>query len=93
MDHTNHHIEYVRIGDVIRATPPHALLRVELVEQDAADCQVMFDGETPIVFRVRKPHDCSLAQEACDLVSAIYWSRARVIEGSTPGRYTIQGGP
>ena len=82
-------VVFIRTQDVLVAEQPSAVLRIELVDVDAADCTIRFDGETPINIRVLKPHDRSLPEEASDVCAAVYWSRRRVIEGLTPGPVSI----
>lgn len=70
-------LSFTHSGDVLLSRPAHAELRVELVDDDLADCAVRFKGETPINFAARRPHDKPLKVEATQLCAAIYWSRLR----------------
>lgn len=81
-------ITYTQSKDVLTATPPHARLRIELThdaEFSTAGCSLAWEGDTPINFTVRKPHDRTIEAEATDVLAAVYWSRARAGTGEPPG--------
>jgi hypothetical protein len=85
-------IVYTHSKDVMRATPPHAELHIELthdVDLSRAACSLKWKDDTIIRFTVHKPHDRTIADEATSVLAAVYWSRAAAECGEMRGEVHI----
>jgi hypothetical protein len=68
----------------------YGTILIEITDPDVAECRITFTDETPINITVNRPHDGDTVFEAAAICSAIYWSRVRVLEGSTPGVFYVE---
>jgi hypothetical protein len=73
-------IHYTRDCDVIRASPPNAVIYIEVEDVDKARGYLAWKDDTHVSITVHKPHDRSLLGEAGEVFAALYWSRVRGAE-------------
>jgi hypothetical protein len=73
-------VEFHIDNAVATAEPARASLRIELENENAARCSLVWMNDTPTNITVHKPHDRTLIEEATEILAALYWSRWRGAE-------------